>query len=1191
MDGFPDLRQQPASPLTHSASSVEDLVVVPEQQGPFPSSSSTSPLAAPLHVSAHDMVTVNPSYTAPNAFGVSFPGTANFAALPFPPAEHPLPPPGSLPARGVGPPAVACSPPLVPPPRPYVENKPVPPAPAPVPQQQPRPVPPPVEQPQYSLKAHAPPGPLPSAPPPLPNSMPSPPSQAQSQSPFVLFGPFPVPTQGPWQPQGMPSPYAAYGPPQGMHGGPTLTPWPPVPLRHIDSFLGGAYAPGPSYPPLPPQPQTPTTPTPTPQGQSFSGHRRESSSVASATTGPLEYPISSARSAAAHAAAQATQAARVEQARMGANYAHQQQQGGESGSPTSPFQSDLGSFSMSSMTGWSYPTPQQVHDAQQAHAAAQQAHQMQQQHQQHQHQHAQQQTPSPPHAHSTSPSSESDTQAAHAPSHDVCAVHGCACTVFCELSPCGCRLCRDHLGWVMRGAVTVEVDAGHEGDGGKDARSAKAATKRVFRCVACHVESSMAGPAHRASLAASSSSRRGSEHVVGLGLTGVEVPGEDDQAHAFSIKYFSSGPAPFAHRSPSPTSTIGGNGNGKNHDVDLSTALDPAGDASLVQHLPVPPPAIELQPASPTAQRSFATRGAATGAPPHLVPLDIEAAHRARPGAVEGAQPFLYQIEGPQSTSPGVLTPTERGSSGSSEHVAAAIEAVRPSSALPALEGNAAVPTLGDDDGRKRSLSRSATSSAAMYEPNPLEAALGAQAQAHAHGPAPARRQVPSPPESPASLLPVRTEGGPLPASMTTEGQSLVPSPPPPPQQHQQHAVQLQPDFTFPPQPPQPPPPHRAMRSFTHSGMLTVPYGTLPPMAYASFPPGSVSVQPHAQAHYQHVPPGAFHAQGLALQPVFASPLGGGGVTATGKKRGSLPPALLGPMAAGAGGLPRWIERMPGASGGGATGAGGGSGGGGAGQGGRGGISGSATFPPRQPPALDPMSDGARLERGGFPIVKVENVRSWPLCLLKEVAHGLSETPPARRSRSTRASRTWRIGSPRATSPRRTSASSRFISSCTARRVARSRTATSRLSTSTARPSSSSAWTAPSSATAPSASSGSAQVSSCATSFRRTPTSRWGRRGRAGRRRWRLRRPPRRCRTSRPRGSASPTCSSPWPTLAVSSPSRPSRSSSARGRSSAASTTSRRSSTSSLGRGRTCGTRRCAMRCSTRLCVRRDSPF
>lgn len=46
MDGFPDLRQQPASPLTHSASSVEDLVVVPEQQGPFPSSSSSESLSS-----------------------------------------------------------------------------------------------------------------------------------------------------------------------------------------------------------------------------------------------------------------------------------------------------------------------------------------------------------------------------------------------------------------------------------------------------------------------------------------------------------------------------------------------------------------------------------------------------------------------------------------------------------------------------------------------------------------------------------------------------------------------------------------------------------------------------------------------------------------------------------------------------------------------------------------------------------------------------------------------------------------------------------------------------------------------------------------------------------------------------------------------------------------------------------------
>ncbi|GAA5836926.1 hypothetical protein JCM9279_007703 [Rhodotorula babjevae] len=998
MDGFPDLRQQPPSAPSAAHSIQEDLVVPEQLQDPSALTTSSTPLPPPPRFQANNMVSFNPNVSSPHSFGVSFTGTVNLGDSPWP-ASAPLPPP-EVP---LAPFVVVCKPQvaLVPPPPPYVEQ----PSAGPVAQQPAQQVE--LAQQQQQQGVSLPPRPVgttssqassTSAPPPPPN-----------QPPFLAYAPFPG--QMPWLGQGVPSPYTGYVSPPGMAGAPPLTPWSPVPLRSIDEFVGGTWAPGQApFPSSPPQP-------PTSSASDVPGRRRGSSSVASTTTGPIEYPISAARSAAAQAAAEATRAAQIEHAAATAQYHQQQhqQQGGGAGqaSVSSSLHSDLGSLSMASMSGWpaSYPSAQQVQQAQQQ-QQQQHAHQMQMQqqhlqhlqqmhaqmqhaHEQQQHYHAPQQhyhdprqPSSPPlHPYSTTHTPPSDAGAdlrtssssPRGASPELCAVPGCARPIFCELSPCGDRLCRDHLGWVIRGARTVEVDEASEGPSGESATAAPR-TKKLFRCVACRVESSMAGPTSGASAAAGAKSRRPCEPVVGLGLSGVDLPAADDASlHAFSIKYFSSGPAPFLHH-PAPASPVSTAG-AANDFVDLSTALDPAGDASLVQHVRFPSATahgVELQPAPTAAQLSFVQAQAqaqqgrphAHGVPRALTPLNIELA-RSGGGAAgmqrvprppsppypvgsrfvgpEGtfladAQPFLFQAPSqgvPQSASPSPLTPTEK----------------------PALEGASSSPVTTSPVRRthehKRSLSRSVTSPAAMYAPNPLEAALVAGLETH-DGP----RRVPSPPESTRTPSPVHREGRAAPYSSpeasaqgTDRRGSLG------------HAM-LQPDFAFPAphhvliqqqqqqQQQQRTPPH----GFTSSTYLPSPYSSIPvpPMPpFASFPPGSVSVQPQ-HAHYP--------IMGMSGPGAFAPTFFGPPPTPTqrgGKKRGSLPASpMLGlglGLGLGVGGYPHWVERAPASpalAGGGA----------------RGGLPASATFPPRQAPTLDPMEDGAKLEKGGWPLVKVENI-------------------------------------------------------------------------------------------------------------------------------------------------------------------------------------------------------------------------
>ncbi|GAA6049943.1 hypothetical protein JCM3770_007061 [Rhodotorula araucariae] len=805
MAALPPFHQQHAN-----APTPEDLVVpeqAPEQSPPATQQQQQCSPPSP-------MVTLSQDYTSSHAFGVSFTGTANFAPLPFPPSEYPLPPP----AHPAPPPVEPAQHPLPPPP-PYVELSPHP-----------------------QVQAHP------------PQFRPADSYPPHSATPFVLFAPVHVPMQ--WST----SPYA-YGPSAmlpSMATTPMLTPWPPVPLRHIDDFLGGTYHPGTpygSYTPLA-SPAPLHRHNPSPSAAAFSA------APAASRSAPLLYPISSTHPV--------------------------QHQQAKHPSPPPVASSFAPQVPVSVAPAPFIPV-----------------------------QHTQPLSPSPTHApaHPTSPPLE------HAQPlvHELCAVAGCTAHVFCELAPCECRLCRDHLGWVIRGARTVEVDdvkgnGEDEGDG-DEKRDRPRKTNKVFRCVACRAESSMAGPTPPPR-AKSNDSDAGS--TVGLGLTGADLPTEDE-LHTFSIKYVSSGPAPFAHRSPSPTSTAGA------HDIDLSTALDPVGDASLVQHLPVPQPSIDLQTSSHLAPLALAATPALPPQldldPPDRSAADLQAVPRPPsppfplhagfathlPHADGGS---LYQLVATQS-SPGELTPSEtvRASSESDDG------APRPSAAHPALEGVTPLssPPLAL---RTRSLSRSATSPPALYIPDPLAA-----------------RSAPSPPESTTTPSPVDGES---PRAARASGIMMPPFAREPSSISHQRAFQAQ-AYPYPnmfPQQAYAAGGGRFAHSFTQPGTGTGAFAPLPLAPYAPSWPGSVSVTPQ-YAHALHAPPLA-HA-GPPLR--------------SGRKRGSLP----GGGAPGIG-FARWIDR-PGTTAARAP-----------------GLPASASFPPRMPPALDAEADGSKLERGRWPIVKVENI-------------------------------------------------------------------------------------------------------------------------------------------------------------------------------------------------------------------------
>ncbi|GAA5935227.1 hypothetical protein JCM10213_000682 [Rhodosporidiobolus nylandii] len=139
----------------------------------------------------------------------------------------------------------------------------------------------------------------------------------------------------------------------------------------------------------------------------------------------------------------------------------------------------------------------------------------------------------------------------------TCAVANCAAVVSCELSPCGCRLCRDHLGWVLRGGV--ELPPGESPPSPYPISSARRSPPRkLFKCVACGKQSVMQHPAGARAVVSPSLSSPPPVAPVGLGIsTAEETLGgvSEAEVHAFSIKYFSTGPAPALSSvsPPSPT--------------------------------------------------------------------------------------------------------------------------------------------------------------------------------------------------------------------------------------------------------------------------------------------------------------------------------------------------------------------------------------------------------------------------------------------------------------------------------------------------------------------------------------------------------------------------------------------------------------------------------------------------------------
>ncbi|KAK4057401.1 hypothetical protein OIO90_001470 [Microbotryomycetes sp. JL221] len=73
----------------------------------------------------------------------------------------------------------------------------------------------------------------------------------------------------------------------------------------------------------------------------------------------------------------------------------------------------------------------------------------------------------------------------------LCSVEGCLSKVVCQLSPCECHLCREHLGQTIRG-VKVIVDNTEEHDA-VNGQSRSTASTKVYTCRACSVESKLVG--------------------------------------------------------------------------------------------------------------------------------------------------------------------------------------------------------------------------------------------------------------------------------------------------------------------------------------------------------------------------------------------------------------------------------------------------------------------------------------------------------------------------------------------------------------------------------------------------------------------------------------------------------------------------------------------------------------------------
>ncbi|GAA5886281.1 hypothetical protein JCM6882_001590 [Rhodosporidiobolus microsporus] len=585
---------------------------------PFPHQ---HPQPLPLTSSpATGMVTLNPLFASPHAHsvGVSFNGVANFAplapplppsmplpVLPFPAAEHPLPPPpsSSVPSTSGGATSEGVLPPPPPPPPPpystLVPTSHLPFSTADVP---PPPPPPQAHQHQapHTLAPLVVVAPLPLPyPPPLPSGSspffaPAPP--AAGFSPFAAFGaPFPY---APAAAGGMPMSAAGGAAPATMHPHAhlhphpqMLTPWPPVPLRHIDEFLaqgvggvgggggngdasiaggggggGGAYlfphpfaaAQGMAMHPVPA-----SAPSPLPPPPALYTHQHQQP-VASATSAPpFTYPISSSSPSAtlaANVSASPTTSSSMSSTPVPPHYQqqHHQQQPHPPPPPAQVQQQPSASSSQAqAQPAYAFPpfvqapvpVPTTAADA----AVA---------------------LPVPPPvatAVSTVPPS-----AGHAPTHvpppaPVAAEEASSGTGTGtgpsggDTGGTGSANGKCAVETVLRGGVELPLPP--SGPNSPPSGKGRKTTQKLFRCVACGRKSTMQHPASSdtpAGAAADAASPAAPPQVssasppakAGAALPAALTPTSpadvtDADALAFSIKYFSTGPAP-ALQSASP---------------------------------------------------------------------------------------------------------------------------------------------------------------------------------------------------------------------------------------------------------------------------------------------------------------------------------------------------------------------------------------------------------------------------------------------------------------------------------------------------------------------------------------------------------------------------------------------------------------------------------------------------------------
>ena len=316
--------------------------------------------------------------------------------------------------------------------------------------------------------------------------------------------------------------------PYGHHA-PILTPWPPVPLRHIDSYLAG------NWPPPPPPPPPPQQVVHVPNQNTLIGtaqHQQPPHFKTDLVTYPVQFGGGGGG-------------------------------GGPGSSQAMSAQTVLATTSVLRGMATSHGTPsaatsQEKYPETTASALAPAL------------------GPCPAPAIATTPAP--DTQ---------CQVQGCQAHSFCQLSPCHCRICRDHLGWVMRGVRIVDAATGVEIEPDK-VGEVETETKKMYRCIACGWQSTAGsgggggggGGTSPSKKTAQQQERKALSDESGLETTTAakdDAAAGDAKAHAFSIHYFSHGPVshpqpqPPAQPEPQLPTQL---------QFALSTALDPMGDAA-----------------------------------------------------------------------------------------------------------------------------------------------------------------------------------------------------------------------------------------------------------------------------------------------------------------------------------------------------------------------------------------------------------------------------------------------------------------------------------------------------------------------------------------------------------------------------------------------------------------------------------